>query len=319
MGQKNSKTKRSAASLMSLQGQTVSDESGRTRCSVTDTIETFWWDFVEPQRQKVGEVIYLRFFVEHPEYRRVFNKLPLKRHAATLMHMLSSLIQGMSDLKTLDRKVRELGQRHISYNVPRGAFSHMTEAVVAGMQDVFGADFTHSVRYAFIEMLNMCTAIMIEEIGDQPERTNLTFYNPEKYPLLQPRKFTQFLADADCMSYLELHLAREGKRNFTLFLDQVTKWQKACSTMKKSDRQTLAGEVFNTFFADQAADRITVLEEPLLAALRVSVTLDEIADEVFDDVAHAVRMHVRDNLLEGFRQSRYCQALISTKFEQPSN
>ena len=82
-----------------------------------------------------GDTAVLRLFPFRHQARTLFVSAPFKLHAKLFVDTMTELIANLHDLEKVERDVRELGKRHLTYGVQPAHFDAMGEALIAVLDE----------------------------------------------------------------------------------------------------------------------------------------------------------------------------------------
>lgn len=114
---------------------------------------------VEPDAPAVAEAFYNRLFAIDPHLRNLFaNDMTDQRER--LMTMISTAVEGLSDLEALVPALEDLGVRHAGYDVSPADYDTVGEALLGTLEDGLGDAFSSDVREAWTVVYGLIAETM---------------------------------------------------------------------------------------------------------------------------------------------------------------
>ena len=114
---------------------------------------------VRPIATTAAELFYQRLFLLDPSLRPMF-KGDMAHQGRMLMSMLSSAVNGLTQLEALVPVVRQLGARHAAYGVRDEHYATVGMALLWTLEQGLGDDFTPDVRKAWIRAYAVLSGTM---------------------------------------------------------------------------------------------------------------------------------------------------------------
>nr|AUV50087.1 globin-like protein [Exaiptasia diaphana] len=120
------------------------------------------WKDVKQDLEGHGVTFYTRLFTEHPETQQLFtfrdvegiDKLKeddrFKFQAKRVMEMVGAAVDGLDDVPSLAGVLKDLGARHVKWNVKEEHYGPVGEALVFTLQTGLTEKFTTEVKEAWL-------------------------------------------------------------------------------------------------------------------------------------------------------------------------
>jgi hemoglobin-like flavoprotein len=132
-----------------------------------------------PIAAEVGETFYAKLFEIAPEARGLFsNAFSNKGNKAQVIsevvnrHLRSLLTKSVTNTRVaISPAMRELGKRHVQYNITPAHFAKMKEALIWTLEQKLGDDFPPEVKEVWSSAFDNVTLMMQQAIAesDSPE------------------------------------------------------------------------------------------------------------------------------------------------------
>jgi hemoglobin-like flavoprotein len=107
------------------------------------------WKNVVPIADAAAELFYGRLFSLDPALKPLF-KGNLQAQGRKLMSMISTAVNGLTQLDTLVPAVQDLGRRHVKYGVKDQHYDTVAVALVWTLDQGLGEAFTPEVEEAWV-------------------------------------------------------------------------------------------------------------------------------------------------------------------------
>ena len=111
------------------------------------------WSLMASSTDDVALHFYNRLFELDPALRSLFASTDMQEQGDKLVHMLSMIVRGVSDMPKLLPAVESLGRRHVAYGVTNGHYDTVETSLLWTFERVLGpgfsADAHESWRLAF--------------------------------------------------------------------------------------------------------------------------------------------------------------------------
>ncbi|OOG47612.1 globin family protein [Polaromonas sp. A23] len=114
---------------------------------------------VRPIAALTADIFYTRLFVLDPSLRTMF-KGDLVDQGRMLMSMLSTAVNGLTNLDATVPVVRQLGMRHAKYGVQDEHFDTVGSALLWTLEQGLGEKFTADVREAWTAAYALLASVM---------------------------------------------------------------------------------------------------------------------------------------------------------------
>lgn len=106
-------------------------------------------------------MFYARLFDAEPTYRDLFPD-DMTRQKRMLIGMLNAAVANLHDLESIGGAIRDLGKRHISYDVSAEHYDRMSDVLLDTFGDLMGDAFDDALREAWRKTYAMVVKKMIE-------------------------------------------------------------------------------------------------------------------------------------------------------------
>jgi hemoglobin-like flavoprotein len=114
---------------------------------------------VVPIQEAAADLFYDRLFAVSPKLRELF-PADLRGQKQKLMQMISTAVDGLSNLNQLVPAVKALGVRHSGYGVTTEHYLLVGEALLWTLERGLGRHFTPEVRSAWAKVYHVLAATM---------------------------------------------------------------------------------------------------------------------------------------------------------------
>jgi hemoglobin-like flavoprotein len=108
----------------------------------------------------VSQLFYGRLFELQPGLRRMFHE-DLGRQGAKLMEMLSSVVESLNNIESLNPVLHALGKRHVGYGVLAEHYDVVEDALVWSLGHAMAGEFDAEHRAAWRAVIGEVSAAMI--------------------------------------------------------------------------------------------------------------------------------------------------------------
>jgi hemoglobin-like flavoprotein len=125
------------------------------------------WAKVVPIADTAADLFYGRLFELDPDLKPLF-KTDIKSQGEKLMTMISTAVNGLTDLDAIVPAVQELGKRHVDYNVKEKDYGTVGEALLWTLGKGLGDDFTDEVKNAWTKVYTLLANVMTEAAKTVP-------------------------------------------------------------------------------------------------------------------------------------------------------
>lgn len=98
--------------------------------------------------ENVGNVFYNRLFELHPNIKRLFHS-DIFTQSTKLTNMLGAIIHSLDDPRSLQKMLRELGKRHISYGIKPADYVVVGQALLETLEIALRDDWSADVEAAW--------------------------------------------------------------------------------------------------------------------------------------------------------------------------
>lgn len=109
----------------------------------------------------LSQLFYGRLFELQPGLRPMFRN-DLAGQGLKLMEMLSTVVEHVDRLETLDPVLRELGKRHAGYGVLPQHYATVEQALLWSFGHAMEHEFDHELKCAWREVIAAVSAAMLE-------------------------------------------------------------------------------------------------------------------------------------------------------------
>ncbi len=132
--------------------------------SKTITLVQESFEKVKPIAPAAAKIFYDNLFNLDPKLKQLFpnNEDAMKVQGNKLMSMLGAAVAGLSNLETLIPILKDLGKRHVEYNVQAFHYVTVGEALLGTLEAGLGEDFTSDVKEAWTVAYGTMSNVMIE-------------------------------------------------------------------------------------------------------------------------------------------------------------
>lgn len=120
---------------------------------------------LSPKSKEVAEIFYENVFEIAPSARAMFPG-DLTGQRKKLMQMLAVAVSGLSDLPSIVPAVKDLGRRHVGYNVVNEHYDVVGQALLISLATGLGDVFTDDIREAWEECYALLAGVMKEAANE---------------------------------------------------------------------------------------------------------------------------------------------------------
>ena len=117
------------------------------------------FDALWPFRRKLAEQFYGRFFELAPDTRRLFPN-DMEKQQLKLMDTLAAIVGTLDQREICQSVISHTGRKHEEFGVQRSHFVAFGEALIWGLQQQFGPEFTPEMQQAWIVLYDAIQAEM---------------------------------------------------------------------------------------------------------------------------------------------------------------
>lgn len=130
--------------------------------TITLVQESF--DKVKPIAPTAAKIFYDKLFELDPQLKPLFpsGEEAMKTQGNKLMTMLGAAVAGLNNLDALIPVLKDLGKRHVGYNVKPSHYNTVGEALLDTLSEGLGDDFTPEVKTAWATVYGTMSSVMIE-------------------------------------------------------------------------------------------------------------------------------------------------------------
>jgi len=161
---------------MSRRHMSLKDMDQATVAKIQDT-----WKVVEKDMDNHAVKFYETMLEMSPEIRQLFvnrneygyfpedSMMGLKRHSIDVMVMIGHAVAGLNDVKSIEKELRELAERHAKYGVESEHFPLMGKALLLTLERELGSKWTPEVKAAWDSAYESVSEIMLPELAKEHE------------------------------------------------------------------------------------------------------------------------------------------------------
>lgn len=113
--------------------------------SISDTAATIFYD---------------RLFELDPSTKALFSNMAKQKKI--LMDTLKTVVYSLHEFDTIRPAVRDLGKRHVKYQVQEHHYSIVGQALLFALEKGLGSDFTPDVKQAWVSAYTHISSVMKE-------------------------------------------------------------------------------------------------------------------------------------------------------------
>lgn len=136
---------------------------------------------VVPIKEQAAEIFYSKLFEKDPSLKQMF-KGDMKEQGAKLMMMLSTAVNGLTNLDEIVPAVQDLGKRHVGYGVTDEMYDTVGASLIETLEAGLGEAFTEEVKEAWVEVYTLLATTMKNAASEAQDEPGLT---PYKIKLVQ--------------------------------------------------------------------------------------------------------------------------------------
>lgn len=114
---------------------------------------------VAPIADAAADIFYDRLFEIAPDTRALFPEV-MTDQKKKLMQMIGVAVNGLRDLDAIVPAVKDLGARHVGYNVTEAHYDSVGAALIFTLEKGLGDDFTPETKAAWVETYGLLAGVM---------------------------------------------------------------------------------------------------------------------------------------------------------------
>jgi hemoglobin-like flavoprotein len=118
------------------------------------------FDALWPVRRTLAERFYSRFFELAPDARRLFPD-DMERQQLKLMDMIAAMVGALDRNEIFQSVIVTTGRQHAQFGVRATHFAAFGDALIAGLEQQFGAAFTPQMKEAWLVLYDAVKSEMI--------------------------------------------------------------------------------------------------------------------------------------------------------------
>jgi hemoglobin-like flavoprotein len=118
------------------------------------------WERVRTAGRSASDLLFAKLFDLDPTLRTLFAHSNLEDTGDRLMMMVGVGVQMLDRFDRLRPALRELGERHAEYGVRWEHFATFGEALLLGLADLLGTEFTPDHKAAWVEVYTTVATAM---------------------------------------------------------------------------------------------------------------------------------------------------------------
>lgn len=127
------------------------------------------WEFVSRRRDHVAKLMYARLLWTDESAAVLFLRTDMEQQTAMLTHMLDSAVSQLDAIDEIAETVRELGRRHVSYNIRPEHYASVGASLLWALEHALSRQrWTDPVETAWKTVYEMLMNLMLE--GDRQAR-----------------------------------------------------------------------------------------------------------------------------------------------------
>ena len=112
------------------------------------------FDGMWPVHRKFAATFYRHFFELVPDARRLFPD--------ELMDMIAAIVGALDQRELFQSIIRQTGRQHASFGVTPSHYLAFRDALIASLEEQFGAEFTPALRQAWLALYEAVRGEMIK-------------------------------------------------------------------------------------------------------------------------------------------------------------
>lgn len=118
------------------------------------------WALMASSADDVGGQFYARLFAIDPALRDLFANTNMDEQNDKLVHMLTMIVRGVTDLPTLLPSIEALGRRHAGYGVADRHYEAVGAALLSTFESILGPSFSADARTAWAAAFGTIAGVM---------------------------------------------------------------------------------------------------------------------------------------------------------------
>lgn len=126
------------------------------------------WERVETAGSMASDLFYEMLFMRDPGLRQLFARTQMADQGERLLMMVGVGVRMLDRFERLQPALRELGQRHAGYGVRWEHFATFGEALLLGLSELLGPNFTPDHKAAWVEVYTTVATAMHTAGMDEP-------------------------------------------------------------------------------------------------------------------------------------------------------
>lgn len=122
---------------------------------------------IAPNGKDAAKIFYDHLFQIAPETRELFPE-DMTQQYHKFMSMVETLVNSINRFNELVPTVKELGRRHVGYEVREEHFGAVADALLLMLAQGFGSGFSRELKCAWTAGYWRLALIMLDELADAP-------------------------------------------------------------------------------------------------------------------------------------------------------
>lgn len=118
------------------------------------------WALMASSVDDVGAQFYDQLFAIDPELRELFANTNMDEQNDKLVHMLTMIVRGVTDLPALLPSIEALGRRHAGYGVADCHYEAVGAALLSTFECILGPSFSPDARTAWATAFGTIATVM---------------------------------------------------------------------------------------------------------------------------------------------------------------
>jgi hemoglobin-like flavoprotein len=114
-----------------------------------------------PLRRNLAENFYVRFFANAPDAQHLFPD-DMERQYLKLMDTIAAIVGALDNPALFQSIVGHTARQHARFGVTASQLTAFGEALISGLEEQFGSEFTSELRRAWIELYEDVKAEMVK-------------------------------------------------------------------------------------------------------------------------------------------------------------
>ncbi len=117
---------------------------------------------VEAESQDFSRDFYQKLFLRYPQVKKLFARTNMEQQEKKLLYSLAMIVENFGKVDSLDYIVKNLGKRHLSYQVVAEHYEYVGDILLETLQLYLKSEWTPIVQQVWAEAYEQIVNLMLE-------------------------------------------------------------------------------------------------------------------------------------------------------------